>query len=413
MPAGAVPSFSRQTGKSCSSCHTVYPELTPYGRWFKLTGYTSGDADTLVEKVKERTVLDLPKTLPLSAMVLITDAFSNTTTTSVTSRDKRGALDLPAQISLFLAGKISPNLGSFIQITYDDGSGVFHGDNMELRYARKVATIHDNDLFVGATLNNNPTVQDAWHSTPAWGYPYAASPFQASPSTSPFIASEGGNVGGLGVYAYLDNWAYVEMSGYRSSPQGLPTGTNIWGVAPYYRVALIQERGNHSIEVGTYGMYQAQLADSAAEQPRDSMRDKAFDAQYQFITDDHQASLQASWLREDTAWNAEYAGGTGSVDLPSTYLKQTKVTASYYFRRTIGLVASYSEMKGTQDGTVYSTFADFRPDSIGAIYELVYVPWRNTRFSAQYSKFNKIDGSTDKVPLSNENTLGILAWLAF
>ena len=37
--ARAVPSFARQTGLSCTSCHTVFPELTPFGRLFKLGGY--------------------------------------------------------------------------------------------------------------------------------------------------------------------------------------------------------------------------------------------------------------------------------------------------------------------------------------------------------------------------------------
>ena len=38
--ARAVPSFARQTGLPCSSCHTNPPELTPLGRTFKLNGYT-------------------------------------------------------------------------------------------------------------------------------------------------------------------------------------------------------------------------------------------------------------------------------------------------------------------------------------------------------------------------------------
>ena len=37
--AQAVPSFARQTGMSCNECHTVFPELTPFGRIFKLGGY--------------------------------------------------------------------------------------------------------------------------------------------------------------------------------------------------------------------------------------------------------------------------------------------------------------------------------------------------------------------------------------
>src|SRR6202047_4352299 len=38
--AGAVPSYSRQTGLPCASCHYAPPELNAFGRQFKLEGYT-------------------------------------------------------------------------------------------------------------------------------------------------------------------------------------------------------------------------------------------------------------------------------------------------------------------------------------------------------------------------------------
>src|SRR5271167_2574885 len=41
-PAQALPSFARQTGQPCGTCHTDFPYLTPYGRRFKLLGYTVG-----------------------------------------------------------------------------------------------------------------------------------------------------------------------------------------------------------------------------------------------------------------------------------------------------------------------------------------------------------------------------------
>src|ERR1700730_16849271 len=41
-PAEALPSFARQTGQPCGTCHTDFPGLTPYGRRFKLLGYTVG-----------------------------------------------------------------------------------------------------------------------------------------------------------------------------------------------------------------------------------------------------------------------------------------------------------------------------------------------------------------------------------
>jgi hypothetical protein len=41
-PARAVPSFAQQTGQPCHSCHVggFGPQLTPFGRAFKLGGYT-------------------------------------------------------------------------------------------------------------------------------------------------------------------------------------------------------------------------------------------------------------------------------------------------------------------------------------------------------------------------------------
>src|SRR2546423_10635625 len=45
--ACAVPSFARQTGMPCSQCPTLSfgPALTPYGRQFKLNGYTFGEGE--------------------------------------------------------------------------------------------------------------------------------------------------------------------------------------------------------------------------------------------------------------------------------------------------------------------------------------------------------------------------------
>src|SRR5262249_14145316 len=40
--AFAIPSFARQTGLGCGSCHTEVPQLTPFGRRFKILGYTLG-----------------------------------------------------------------------------------------------------------------------------------------------------------------------------------------------------------------------------------------------------------------------------------------------------------------------------------------------------------------------------------
>src|SRR5215470_1721993 len=41
-PARALPSYARQTGQPCGTCHTDFAGLTPYGRRFKIGGYTAG-----------------------------------------------------------------------------------------------------------------------------------------------------------------------------------------------------------------------------------------------------------------------------------------------------------------------------------------------------------------------------------
>src|ERR1700739_4220241 len=50
--ASAVPSFARRTGLACDTCHTVFPHLTPFGRDFKLHGYTY-DYSELIKAVRE------------------------------------------------------------------------------------------------------------------------------------------------------------------------------------------------------------------------------------------------------------------------------------------------------------------------------------------------------------------------
>src|SRR5947209_10372721 len=71
FPAQAIPAFARKYGTSCTTCHTVYPKLAPFGEAFRRNGFrfpgvdsdyikqdsitlrrsTSGDAATLPAQV--------------------------------------------------------------------------------------------------------------------------------------------------------------------------------------------------------------------------------------------------------------------------------------------------------------------------------------------------------------------------
>jgi len=167
----AIPSFARQTNLPCSSCHTIFPELNAFGRMFKLNGYTLIGTETLkVSDSSDNVSLNLLKTPPVSAMIQASYTYKS----SPQPGTQNSNVSLPQQLSLFLGGEISPHLGSFIQITYDDQGAAFGMDNTDIRYADQTE-IGSESLLYGVTLNNNPTVQDVWNSTPAWGFPYASS----------------------------------------------------------------------------------------------------------------------------------------------------------------------------------------------------------------------------------------------
>src|SRR6202790_3466119 len=72
VPAAAVPSFARQTGMACAACHTVYPELTPFGREFKLNGYVLDNIKQIKGITTEnRETLALASLPPISMMLQI------------------------------------------------------------------------------------------------------------------------------------------------------------------------------------------------------------------------------------------------------------------------------------------------------------------------------------------------------
>src|SRR5690242_15112797 len=127
MSAQAVPSFARQTGLECVTCHLSWPELTSVGRQFKLGGYT------LIKKAEgERPWLNLasefladPGTdktpaprLPLAVMVQA--SLTNTQSTANADPDSfpRNNDFVLQQLSAFYAGRIAEHFGAFAQWTY-------------------------------------------------------------------------------------------------------------------------------------------------------------------------------------------------------------------------------------------------------------------------------------------------------
>ena len=74
-------------------------------------------------------------------------------------------------------------------------------------------TIKGTPVLLGASFNNTPTVQDAWNTLPAWGYPYTTSSLAPGPAASPLIGNLAQSTLGLTGYAWIKSSVYVEASG--------------------------------------------------------------------------------------------------------------------------------------------------------------------------------------------------------
>jgi len=441
-PAVAVPSFARQTGMTCATCHTVFPELTPFGREFKLNGYVLDNIKQITGiNVDDRSTLSLNSIPPLSIMLQI--SYTHTSAPLPDSAvsgalAKDGDVLFPQQVSLFYAGKIADDLGAFVQLTYDGAEDHFALDNTDIRYARHFSFGQGDDasqhhLIIGATLNNGPTVQDVWNTTAAWGFPYSGSSTSPTPVTSPKLTAGAGGLGqtaaGLGVYAWLDSHLYAELSLYAPS---LPGGVHpldstqagvIHGVSPYWRIAYESRWDVNSLTVGLYGI-DARLNPGNGlplAGPTDQYRDTAADLQYQFIGDSHLFTILTTYVNEKQTLDASFANGLAAN--PSNTLDWFALSGEYYYQRKIGGSLGFFSVNGSADSLLYAPSAvtgsnNDRPNSRGEILELNYLPWLNAKLQLQYTVYSKFNGGKTDYDgagrnASDNNTLYALVWLNY
>lgn len=432
-PAQAVPSFSRQTGASCSQCHTAFPELTAFGRSFKARGYTVDTTTAITDKEGDRTSLDMPGLTPLSLMLeaSLTRTNKGQVLDSARPAARNNDVLVPQQLSLFYAGKLAPHLGGFIQLTFDGNSGSFGIDNIDLRYANEVS-LFDKELVFGVLLNNNPTVSDLWNSTPAWGVPYASSSVAPTPAAAPLIAGGlAGSVAGLGLYALWNNFLYLEAAAFHSAPVGVArpleaeTGaTNIVdGAAPYWRAALAKNFGHQSIMVGTFGLLAFVLPGGTIPfgSAQNRYVDAAVDAQYQYLGESNIITAVASYIHESQQLDA--SAGAGEAAHVNNTLNATTVSAAYLWKGWVGGRLSFVDIAGSSDTGLYAPAlttgsANGSPNSYSLSAEVNLLPWLNSQFLLRYTanfKFNGADSNYDGSgrAASANNALYALAWLAF
>jgi hypothetical protein len=444
-PASAVPSFARQTGMACAACHTVFPELTPFGREFKLNGYVLDNIKQIKGiTVENRETLALNSLPPISMMLQI----SYTHTGGAVPDPVPGALAkdgdvlFPQQASFFYAGKIADGLGAFVQLTYDGVADSFGFDNTDIRYAKHLNFGTDSaapNVLFGVTVNNGPTVQDVWNTTAAWGFPYSGSSTAPTPITSTKLDSGAGGIGqnaaGIGVYTWIDNSIYAEFSVYGAAIRGgnHPLDSTqaevIHGISPYWRLAYEYRWDRNSLTVGTYGIQTKMHPGNGTPLagPTDRYTDAALDVQYQFIGEAHLFTVLSTYISEKQKLDASTIDQFSQNS--SNDLKTFKLVGEYSYQRMIGGSLGFFETTGSSDSGLYpaSTMttplpvtgsATNSPDSRGYVGEINYLPWLNTKLQLQYVAYDKFNGGKQNYDglgrnASDNNTLYLLGWILF
>lgn len=420
-PAQAVPAFAQQTAQPCTACHVggMGPQLTPFGRQFKLEGYTANTGTF---------------TPPVSAMAIAgyvhTDKDQNPAPAPHFAVNDNLVFD---QGSLFLAGGIGEHFGGFVQVTYDGVGRAWSWDNVDLR-AVTHSTFDGADVVAGLILNNSPGVQDVWNTLPAWGFPYTDSDIVPHPAAGTVMSGTlaQASIGGS-AYALWDSHIYTEVGLYASPSDGFlksmgvdpsESGT-IDGAAPYLRAAYQDDDGKMNWEVGAFAFFPRIFPGNDSSEGSDHFSDIGVDASLQFTGSDGDVyTVNARYTHERQTLDASSA--LGAALNSSNTLQEVHLDASYYWQNKVGFTVSPFAVWGSSDPLLYADNRTFSPDSDGVTFQIDYTPMGDDppasrfglRIGLQYTMYGKFDGASSNYDgagrdASDNNALRLFLWTAF
>lgn len=451
QPARAIPPFARQTGLACEACHTIPPELTAFGRRFKLGGYTLTTRPPLVNDVDDHKrdtlwLTDLPGIAVLAQMNYSHyDRAPPDTGQPFPAHAQSDTFQFPDQFSLAYAGAVSDHVGAWLQWTYNGQAGSVGVDNIDIRYSDHTL---DNKWVWGVTAHNYATFQDVWNGIGSYAIPnfntvsLATGGVGGTGTSGPILNALGpGTVAGVGAYAFYNDALYFELTAYHSAVAGgaSPTvdsnslsanGGVVDRFAPYARIAYERNWGYHSAEIGASALYanfipsagyisaRQQLAAKAAGNtytpsqtfnPGASNRytDLSVDWQYQY-NGQHDIFSFLGHVTHERQQNSDqlvagtFTGASSPIySRPTDTLTQLLVTAEYYRNRRFGGLVSFTRTTGTNDPLANG--GNGSPANQFETFELDYIPWLNFKLVLQYDVYQVVANNQSPFNLSNAN----------
>ncbi|MGO9423748.1 MAG: hypothetical protein ACLP6Z_00040 [Steroidobacteraceae bacterium] len=472
-PAQALPLFARQTGMACLACHTVYPELTHFGRMFKLNGYqldNGKDLQMITNEDKQTLALPVIPNLALFVMTSYTSIGKALPDSQVIgAHSLSDTTAFPQQVSLLWGGKIAPHFGAFAQVTYDDAGDTFNIDNTDLRFANAIVLPNGQPFTYGVSLTNNPSVEDPWNTTPAFGFPYLPPESFVPSVASPIIeAGQAYQVAGPVFYALWNEQLYAAFGFFREARNGsnsignpitgLPgpvdsnTAAVLDGNNPYWRLSYEYDIDRYALMVGTYGLHFKLFPGAGTPlfgEPN-TYTDVAGDFQFQFIGENNTATLKGTYVKENQSLGGSAAVGASN---PDDWLSYTTVDFVYWYKRRYGFDVGFTSIKGSTDPLAYPSAptlcvaggggacgvaagtpgafpvgvmnsANSNPTTDAFIGELYYAPWLNVKIGLQYTSYSKFNGGKDNYDgcagvcasggrnASNNNVTYLYMWFA-
>lgn len=171
-PARAFPVFARKYQTSCTTCHTIFPKLNPFGQAFRLNGYRLPKETEA--QVKQTPVSmgseaykrvwpnaiwpnELPGNAPIALNVKMANVYSSSVDADGNKTIVHNDFQLPQEVNLFAAGTMGDHMSFMAELTHGenpDGSGATEIEHARLDFDSIIGPEHLVNIRIGKFAPN-------------------------------------------------------------------------------------------------------------------------------------------------------------------------------------------------------------------------------------------------------------------